>query len=113
MISKIITKDTITVLLNHIPKTIGKSHLNYDRIKELLKNSKTTEEQLEKLINIKVTIEKAMKEFKNIIFEIKNGSCYINDKVVDNSITKRILYMISEGYDIEPMKKFIINTTFF
>ena len=41
--------------------------------------------------------------------ELRSGVVYYNGNPIDNSLTDRIVTMSTEGYDIEPMCKFLAN----
>jgi hypothetical protein len=41
--------------------------------------------------------------------ELRNGVVYYNDKPIHNTLTRRIVEMATEGFDIEPMCKFLAN----
>lgn len=100
-----ITKDnSITVFVKGAAHTALNTHPNYDKIvkgvkkgiseKKMLKHFDTTE---------------AVREYLGNEIKIKDGVLLYKGKEIRNTLTTKILRMMDEGFDIEPMLKFLVN----
>lgn len=97
----LVTEDSITVVLNKQTKVVGAGHPHFDGIKAALKSKNF--DQVVALIN---TAERVNK-FGNGKIQVRGGVVFYGDHAVDNSLTKRILRMEAEGFDINPMVNFL------
>ena len=79
-------------------------HINYFKIKEAIKTG-ISEEQMRKLVDIAANI----KSFCDTNVTIQGGVICYNNMAVHNTISKRILELMKEGYPFLPMVKFLNN----
>lgn len=95
-------KDTVAFYLDKM-YTVDSKHPNYNKIVSALKDDNVN--LLKRLVNIPVTIER----FSDGHVKVENGQVFYNGKVIHNTLTKRILSLINEGFGFENMLKFLEN----
>jgi len=95
------TDTTISVVLDFTPQVIPSSHPNFDKICKAVKNAKTTEAQLLKLIDI----PKAIETFTGGNVTIVNGRLFYKGYEVKSSLASLILKMVRQG-EAEAAKPF-------
>ncbi len=99
----IIKTDSIVLMIDNETHVISGDHPNFNRIKEAIFFKKMDE--VKRLINISKSIE----EFAEGHIKILNGVIYYEGREVHNSLTLRIIQMMSEGFNIKPMVNFLYN----
>jgi len=100
-----ITKDgSVTVYVKGNAQTAIASHPNYDKIIKAVKEGLPEDDML-KLFNTK----EAITEYCGKEIEIKDGVLFYRGKELRNSLTTKILRMMDEQFNIEPMTKFLTN----
>jgi hypothetical protein len=106
-IAHTLTATTATVVVNFTPKVIGHTHPNFKRVVELLKNPKTTEEQIAPLLDIPASIS----VFTGGQVSVINGKLYFNGYEVKTSLAKKIMAFINAGDDTlaQPLMRFLEN----
>ncbi len=105
MLNYIITDSTITVLINNRPEIIDESHPNFTAVLEILKRGDGTEKEVYELINI----SKAVENFGEGNIEVISGEIFYKGKLVESALTRRILSLMENGFDITPFVKFMNN----
>jgi hypothetical protein len=83
--------------------TIALDHPNYDKILAALKTGE--HDKLENLVNV----GKAVQSYGKGVVTVKNGQVFYADQPLHNGITTRILKMMSEGFKVDYMFKFLEN----
>ena len=101
--ASIIGSTFITLMMGSQVETINSSHPNYGKIRDALKIKNY--DLVESLLNISAAIEK----FSSGAVEVKNGGVYYNGEPLHNTLVDRILTMLNEGFDIDPMVRFLEN----
>ena len=101
--ASIIGSTFITLMMGSKVETINSSHPNYGKIRDAIKIKNL--DLVEQLLNISAAIEK----YSNGSVEVKNGGVYWNGQPLHNSLVDRILVMLNEGFDIDPMVRFLEN----
>lgn len=94
---------TISLVMNGNTHTIGNDHVNYAKIVEALKTKNY--DVLPKLVDIGQAIVQAA----NGAVDIRDGFVWYNGYIVDNSLTRRIINLVSGNFPFEPMVKFLEN----
>jgi hypothetical protein len=94
---------TITVSVNGKLFSFANDHMNYNLVKEALK--KNDLDSIEKLADI----PKSVTAYTGAAVVVKDGMVLYKDKPLDNSLTRRILNLMNEGFPFEPMLKFLEN----
>jgi hypothetical protein len=99
----IIKDDSIMVFCNGVPLLFGKNHPNFNKVKKGLDS--LSEGEITTLHNIKQSIQ----TFANGKIKLIDGEFYFDKEKVNNSLTKRIIKMMNDEFDVEPMIKFLTN----
>jgi len=95
---------TISLLIDGEMKPIDTAHPNYEKIKEAIKEQDW--ESIPKLVNV----EESVKEYAgDTNITIENGTVLYKGTPVHNTLTERMLEMMSEGFDITYLVKFLDN----
>lgn len=99
------TEKNITIHINGKPLMCDKKHYNYEKIITILKSKeKINLKELEDLFSMEITIKKASKKL-----DIIRGQVIYKGNVIDNVLTKKIISMIKEGFDVQYMINFLDN----
>lgn len=101
--ASIIGQTFITVMVNGTTHTINSDHTNYAAIRTALKAKDHA--LVESLINV----AKAVTNYVAGRVVIKGGQVFYGDMEVKNSVVTRILTMLREGFDAQPMINFLDN----
>jgi hypothetical protein len=102
--SYILTANALTLFHNGRSQTATTSHRNWSQIIDVLK-----EGDFDKLSELMAPINalRAFTQGSEVTIEGRNLS--YKGEVLDSSLSRRILAMMEEGFDIEPMTKFLTN----
>lgn len=100
----IIVKDSISLTINGKPYSIGRTHVNFDKIVVALKAEQF--DKLETLINVGATITRKTKG-KVTVNEF--GEVLHDGKSVHNVIAIRISEFVRQGLPFEPLVRFLEN----
>jgi hypothetical protein len=84
-------------------QSIGTDHPNYNKIKEAIKNGDGN--ALRRLVDVPKVIER----FSSNRVRVENGVVYYGEKALHNTLTKRILALMQEGFGFDHMIKFVDN----
>ena len=93
----------ITVMMDGTTHTINSDHANYNDIREALKTK--DHDTVEKLINVAQSVINYVSGRVRIV----NEQVFYGDHEVKGSIVQRIIAMMREGFDAQPMIKFLEN----
>jgi hypothetical protein len=96
-----LTANGLSLIVNGDPATINNSHVNYERIITALREQRW--DDIPDLLNVAQAIVK----FTEGLVSVSNGEIHYNGAVLHNSLTSRMLEMITLGLDIRPMAKFL------
>lgn len=99
----IITDSAITLFLNKKSHTISNAHPNFNSIKDALRMQKWG--ALTKLVDL----PQAIVTYSKGKVQVKDGLVFWGGQPLDNAITERILKMLREGFNIDPMVAFLRN----
>lgn len=108
-IAHIIAGSSITIIIDFQPKVIPSSHPNYARIKQLVGDPNTTEQQVALLLDL----PKQITDYTDGKVFVKNGKLFLKssegDVEVRNSLSAKILEFVRTGDDAlaEPLKLFL------
>lgn len=105
MNSYIFTKSGLTAVIAMIPYTFETSHPNYQKVVDAIK-----EERFEDVPDL-ANIARSVNVFSDgeITVDEDLGTISFNGEVIHNSLTERILQMMSEGFNINLMVAFLQN----
>lgn len=104
-------KDTGLVLyMNKKSHTVSNEHPNFQEIKQLLidNGSDTDPEAVERLLDVQKSILDYVIKGEGMVL-VNDSEIHFKGKPLHNSLTKRILQMKREGFDIQPMILFLEN----
>lgn len=105
------TDKQLTIFIDKTPLMCDRNHVNYNRILDILKElSKLDEIYLSDLIKLKELFkpELFIKKLTDKL-EVIDGKVYYKNKVLENVLTKKLINMIKEGYDVNYLVLFIEN----
>ncbi len=94
----------ITVVIDGKVNTIQLDHPNYEAVKDCVKRNDYG--KIAALIDMSSKIEK---KCDNSDIKIESGVVSYRGTMIDNSLTKRIVKMMEEGFNIDPMIAFLNN----
>lgn len=99
-----VTPTSIVIVIDGITHTLtAESHRNYDAIREAIKVKDF--DTVKDLINVSQNIIK----FGQGKITVKDGVVFYGDYALHNTLTRRLLEQMDEGFDVEPMVKFLEN----
>lgn len=101
--ASIIGPTFVTVMMDGTTYTVNDDHTNYARIREALKVK--DHELVERLVNVKQSVI----AFGKGKVTVSGSSVYYNGSEIKGSVVNRILQMIAEGFDAQPMMNFLGN----
>lgn len=105
MNSFIILQDGVSMSIGMKPYSIDSSHPNYAKIVDALKENDF------ELVEQLVCIAKSLVKFcgDKIAVDVDNGVLSFDGEEIHNTLTSRILTMMREGFDVQPLVKFLEN----
>lgn len=101
--ASIVGANFVTLMIDGATTTVNSDHLNYTAIREALRDKNF--DVVERLINVTATITK----FGLGKVTVVNGEIFYGSEQVHGSVVTRILSMIREGFDANPLIKFLEN----
>ena len=99
----IVGANFITVMVDGCTRTIADDHVNYSKIREALKLRDYP--TVERLIDVVGSVV----NFALGRVTIRDGQVFYGDFAVQGSVVDRILQMVREDFDAQPMLKFLNN----
>ena len=93
----------VTVMMNGVTHTINSDHVNYNAVVAALKNRDF--DAIEKLIDVATSLV----NYVNGRVKIVNDQVMLDDREIKNSVVQRILQMLRDGFDADPMIRFLEN----
>lgn len=99
----LIQGDNIVIVIDNETHTISRSHVAYSKVREAIKAQDwvTVAEQINPV--------KAVIEFGMGKVAVKGDTLYWDDEVLDNSLSKRLIQMLQDGFTVEPLVLFMEN----
>ena len=104
MLNYILSKTNCTFFLNNQVYSVKKDEKIWDQLIEAIKTENI--ETIQNIVDQKTAI---INYIDGSPFCIKNNTVYYNDKILDNSLTQRIIEMHKDGFNIAPMARFVHN----
>lgn len=99
----LILDEQVTVTIDGKTSMIDISHPNFQKVREALKNKDID------AIPALIDLPKVVNNFGEGKVIVENGVITYNGEVLHNSLTSRILKMIEEGFNVDPLIKFLEN----
>jgi hypothetical protein len=111
MLPFIITNQGITIVFSTgRPVSISAEDPSYAQIRDLLKAGAGETEILEVLDAAKQELQESIETIGDSGVAIRSdGLVTLEGQVIDNSLTRRMLTMREEGFDLKPMAAFLVN----
>lgn len=103
-IPAIITESTVSVMLDGQMRTLEIGHPNFEKVRNALK-ADATETEILSLIDIATAVE----DFGEGRVTVEHGVVLYDGNPLHNTMTDRIISMMSEGFNITPMILFLEN----
>lgn len=97
----LIGKDYVTVFHNGVTHTVNSTDVNYAALRAAIRDGNWDE--VPNLLTPVVSVE----TFGKGVITVKNGEVLYDGKVLHNSVTQRILDLIQEGFDAQPLMNFL------
>jgi hypothetical protein len=101
--SWILSGSELTLFVNGKSHTVSNDHVNYTQIVNAIKDGRF--DDIEDLVNVK----KAVENYGGGLVKIVDGVVHFNNEPMVNVMTDRLLDMMGQGFDINPLAKFIEN----
>jgi hypothetical protein len=101
--ASIVGANFVTVMIDGCTRTIANDHTNYSKIREALKQRDYP--TVERLIDVVGSVH----NFAKGSISIRDGQVFYGDLEVRGSVVDRILQMVREDFDAQPMLKFLEN----
>lgn len=103
ILGKIIGQDSLSFIFGVKPYVIDSTHPFFEGLKNALKTNDV--EYIEQHVDIKQGIVSK----SNGLLELVDGIVYFDGKVLHNVVSTKIQQMLIEGFDVQPMLKFLEN----
>lgn len=97
----IMSKDAITVMVNGAPITVREGQINFVTLRDAIRNKDWD------AVPDLISPARAVEKFATGRVTVLNGEVLLDGEVTHNAVTSRILDMVSEGFDAEPLMKFL------
>ena len=97
----LIGRDSVTVMVDGVTTTVTSTHINYNSLRDAVRNKDWD------AIPSLVTPVKTVEAFGKGNITVVNGEVHYRGEVMHNALTSRILDMIKEGFDANPLINFL------
>jgi len=104
MVSFLVTGDNLVIHVAGKPHSVGKSHINYAKIKAGLRT--LTEDELLRLIDVPEHIKHTLVDHT---VEVKNGTVFVDGQPIRNATATRLLEFMEQDFPVDHLVKFIEN----
>ena len=101
--ASIIGASFLTVMMDGTTHTINSDHANYTAVREALRTK--DHESVERLINM----ARAVENYVAGKITVRGDQVFYGEQEIKNSVVTRILAMLREGFDADPMVRFLEN----
>ena len=99
----ILQGDNVVIVIDGEPHTINKTHMTYNKVVEAIKAGMW--DQVKELINP----TKVLVNYSRGNVSVVDGEMFWRGQAFHNALATRIVSMLEEGFDIEPMVQFMNN----
>jgi len=101
--SYILTERTISLVIDSKTYTISATHPDADKIRKHLINEEFPEAAAA------IDVAKSLKEWSEGDVMMRDGHLYLGDEQLAGPLASRVMQMYREGFNIDPMRKFVAN----
>lgn len=109
MLQYILNKAGVTFFHNSRNYDVSRDHVHYAEVVDAIKANADGETVLGILNQDQIRLESAITALSEYSLSYVNGVLSYDGQVLDEVLTERILQMHKEGFDLEPMGKFVKN----
>lgn len=99
------TSDTLSIFFKGRMHNIPKGDIAYEPVKELLQKGETNPEEYSKHLER----AKAITSMTEGLVTVEGNNVMFDGEVVHSALTKKLLAMMGEGFDVRPWAKFMNN----
>ena len=99
----ILQGDNVVIVIDGEPHTINKTHMTYNKVVEAIKAGKW--DQVKELINP----TKVLVNYSRGNVSVVDGELFWRGQPFHNALASRIVSMLEDGFNIEPMVQFMNN----
>lgn len=99
----LIQGENVVVVVNNTPHTISKSHVNYERVLDAIRNKDW--DALKKIVDP----EKVVLEFGKGRVSIQGEKIFWDGEELHNALGNRLVAMVRDGFPVEPLINFMEN----
>lgn len=97
----IMAKDAITVMVNGTATTVREGQANFVALRDAIRAR-----EWDRVPDL-ATPAKAIETFATGRVTVNNGEVLLDGEVIHNAVARRILDMVSEGFDADPLMRFL------
>ena len=97
----IMAKDTITVMVNGTATTVREGQANFQALRDAIRA-----QEWDRVPDL-VTPAKAIEAFAVGRVTVRDGEVLLDGEVIHNAVTRRIMEMVTEGFDADPLMRFL------
>ena len=95
--------DNIIIIMDNESFNIGKDHMNYSRIKDAIQNNDWGS------VPDLLDINRVINQYAKGLVRVVNGYIEYDGERMHNSLTKRMIAMLRDGFEIGPLVAFLEN----
>lgn len=99
----ILTEETLTVIFDDETKVIHSHNPHWETVLDFVRADDWD------MVYETMDLETAVRNYSNGKVEVRDGAVWFQGEPIDNSLTERILRMMDEGFNIDPMVRFLEN----
>lgn len=99
------TENSITVFFEDGPKTVDFTHVNWDLLTDAIKDEDWP--RVRDLIDVEHAVSNYVSPSGRL--RVEDNQVYFDNEVVHGALVERILQMMIDGYNVDPMVRFLEN----
>lgn len=103
-ISYVLNKNFISLVIDNKPYNINSSHMNFELIKQKLKDR-----DYDNIVDLVSIVESISKSLENTGLEIVDDEIYYNGEMLHSSLVNQIIETKKQGYEYDNLLKFLEN----
>jgi len=109
MLTYILTKSGVSLFLKGKPLNVSQDNPNFSEIMEIVKaDSPDAEERIHELVDAAMNAAKQEIVIEGVVIR-DDGVVTLDGHPLDNSLSRRMLRMRDEGFDLKPMARFLVR----
>jgi hypothetical protein len=109
MVTYILTSTGVSLFVNGKPLNISQDHPKFLEIMEVVKSGELdAEERIQELVDVAMNAAKQEVVIEGVAIR-DDGVVTLDGRPLDNSLTRRMVRMKAEGFDLKPMANFLVR----